>query len=156
MPITFKCKTGEAYHIKILAEYDFINGDTTTYNESGQDSVGQDLHGTNTLSIIGGYMSGQLIGPAYGSEFLLGKTEFEPTETPIEEDYWVAGIEWFEANGVDVVSSSVGYMDWYDYSDMNGETAVTTIAAEIAVTKLATFIALRGSCSVVPAQWGVT
>jgi len=46
----------------------------------------------------------------------------------------VAGLEWAEALGAEVVSSSLGYTDWYTYEDMNGEIAVTTIAANRAVS----------------------
>ncbi len=79
--------------------------------------------------MLGGYAPGTLIGPAYGADFLLAKTETDKFERPIEEDYWVAGIEWAESLGAEVVSSSLGYTDWYTFADMNGLTAVTTRAA---------------------------
>ncbi len=44
----------------------------------------------------------------------------------------MAGIEWADSIGADVVSSSLAYMDWYTYPDMDGSTAVTTVAADIA------------------------
>jgi hypothetical protein len=37
--------------------------------------------------------------------------------------------------GADVVSSSLGYTDWYKYKDMDGNTAITTKAADLAVSK---------------------
>ncbi|MCH7732685.1 MAG: S8 family peptidase, partial [Candidatus Marinimicrobia bacterium] len=36
--------------------------------------------------------------------------------------------------GADVVSSSLGYLDWYTYPDMDGNTAVTTKAMDIAAS----------------------
>ena len=66
---------------------------------------------------------------------MLGKTEVDGSETPVEEDYWVEGIEWAESMGADIVSSSLGYDGWYTWEDMDGETAVTTIAADLAVDK---------------------
>ena len=39
-----------------------------------------------------------------------------------------------EENGADVVSTSLGYLDWYEYSDMDGNTAVTTIGVDIAAS----------------------
>ena len=51
-----------------------------------------------------------------------------------EEDNYVAGLEWGEENGADVVSTSLGYLDWYEYSDMDGNTAVTTIGVDIAAS----------------------
>lgn len=92
-------------------------------------------HGTKTLSTIAGYAPGNLIGPAFKASYLLYKTEVNGSETPIEEDYWVAGLERADSIGADITSSSLGYDGWYTYQDMNGETAVTTIAADSAVGK---------------------
>ncbi|MBC7187732.1 MAG: S8 family serine peptidase, partial [Calditrichaeota bacterium] len=132
----FRYQLNEAFQrLRVVAEFDFINSDSVTQNEEGQDATSQDLHGTETLSVIGGFSPGRLIGPAFGAEYLLAKTEYVPSETAIEEDFWVAGIEWLEAMGADVVSSSLGYLDWYTYQDMDGNTAVTTRAADIAVSR---------------------
>jgi subtilisin family serine protease len=66
---------------------------------------------------------------------MLGKTEIGNEEIQIEEDHWVAGVEWAERNGADIVSSSLGYIDWYTWEDMDGETAVTTRHADMAVQR---------------------
>ncbi len=123
----------------IKAEYDFYGQDSVTANQEG-DAANQHNHGTMTLSVIGGFQEGQLIGPAYGAGFLLGKTEWEPSEMKIEEDNWVAGIEWMEREGADVVSSSLGYTTFdsgpdYSTSDLDGNTCVTTRAADRAASK---------------------
>ncbi|MDZ7271895.1 MAG: S8 family serine peptidase [candidate division KSB1 bacterium] len=132
----FRYQLSEAFQrLRVVAEFDFINGDSVTHNEEGQDVSSQEVHGTGTLSVIGGFSPGRLIGPAFGAEYVLAKTEYVPSETPVEEDFWVAGLEWLESMGVDVVSSSLGYLDWYTYQDMDGNTAVTTRAADIAVRK---------------------
>jgi len=44
----------------------------------------------------------------------------------------VAAIEWEDSLGVDVTTTSLGYLDWYTYEDMDGNTAVITVAADIA------------------------
>ncbi|MBN2029802.1 S8 family peptidase [bacterium] len=127
-------------HIDVLDEYDFHWNDHLTANEDGYDPRNQHDHGTEVLSILGGFHEGYLIGPAYGATFALAKTEWLPTETRIEEDHWVAAIEWLENLGADVVSSSVGYGEFddgsgYTYADLDGNTCVTTIAADIAASK---------------------
>lgn len=127
-------------HVHVLAEYDFVNDDNQTSDAPPEDDIGQDDHGTEVLSIVAGNSPGNLVGVAYAAEYLLAKTERVSLEGVmfekiIEEDWWVAGIEWAELNGADVVSSSLGYSDWYSYSDMNGLIAKTTIAADIAVEK---------------------
>jgi hypothetical protein len=124
-------------HLIVAAERDFFDGNANTANETG-DSERQDDHGTEVLSVLGGFSSGRLIGSAFGATFALGKTEWIPFERPIEEDKWVQGIEWLtDSVGVDIVSSSLGYdrfdgNEGYSKSDMNGRTCVTTVAAEIA------------------------
>ena len=127
-------------NIRVLAEYDFVNGDSDTLDKPPEDDIGQDDHGTEVLSIIAGNSPGDLVGVAYAAEYLLAKTEKVSHngamfEEKIEEDWWIAGLEWAEFNGADVVSSSLGYSDWYSYSDMDGATAKTTIAAGIAAEK---------------------
>jgi serine protease AprX len=118
----------------VVAEWDFVNGDGDVAQDPNDPEDYSDSHGTATWSILGGFSPGELVGPAYGADFLLAKTETERFEAPIEEDYWVAGIEWAERLGAEVVSSSLGYIDWYTYADMNGRTAVTTRAADRAVS----------------------
>ena len=121
-------------HANLLAEWDIVNNDEDVQQDLLDPNDYTDSHGTGTWSILGGYKPGELVGPAYGADFLLAKTETTMFERPIEEDYWVAGIEWAEALGAEVVSSSLGYTDWYTFEDMDGETAVTTIAANRAVS----------------------
>ncbi len=118
--------------LNILGAWDFINDDGEVANEAG-DGESQQNHGTMTLSTIGGNMPGSLVGPAFGASFYLAKTEDTSQEEPIEEDWWVEGIEWLEAQGCDIVSSSLVYDDWYVFDDFDGNTAVTTIAADQAV-----------------------
>lgn len=120
--------------LNVIAEWDVINDDSTTKNEDGQDVASQHNHGTATFSALGGYASGSLVGPAFNADFLLAKTEMVDQEIQLEEDNYVAALEWGEALGANVMSSSLGYTDWYTWQDMDGNTAVTTIAVDIATS----------------------
>ncbi len=121
-------------HLNVVAERDFINGLDTVRGSTHN-------HGTATLSVLGGMREGQLIGPAHGASFLLAMTEDVRSETPVEEDSWVAAAEWAELMGADVISSSLGYLDFdlpftsYTDRDMDGETAITTRAAAMAAAR---------------------
>jgi subtilase family protein len=132
----FRWRSHESTSLRnVRGEYDFINKDSITANEDG-DPFSQDSHGTSTFSVIGGFKEGYLIGSAFNAQFYLAKTEVNGSETSIEEDYWVEGIEWLESIGAEVVSCSLGYDTFQDTTgytfengDFDGQTAVTTRAA---------------------------
>jgi len=128
----------------VVAEWDFLNNDPETQNEPGDDEEQQN-HGTYTFSALGGLHEGDLYGPAFGASFILGKTESVEFEEPIEEDYYVAGLEWADSLGAQVVSTSLGYLDWYTFEDLDGNTAVTTIGVDIAVTNGIVVITAAGN-----------
>jgi subtilisin family serine protease len=119
-------------NLNIIAMHDFVNGSPV---------MGSHSHGTAVLSILGGYKEGQLIGPAYASDFILARTEDASSETPVEEDNWIAAVEWADSIGVDITSTSLGYLDYdppyssYTWEDMDGNTALITIAGDLAVNK---------------------
>lgn len=132
---------------QLVAEWDFISGDGHTWYDPDEDPVDkadptQTYHGTRMLSIIAGYLNNQLIGPAFGASFALARTEWylsTPTHEDIvaEEQWWIAGSEWADYLGADIISSSLGYRTWEDsadycYADMDGNTTPLTIAADVA------------------------
>ncbi|MBV6477650.1 MAG: hypothetical protein HGGPFJEG_00391 [Ignavibacteria bacterium] len=118
--------------MKIISTYDFENHTPVLTGHS---------HGTNTLSLVGGYKPGKLIGVSFASEFMLGRTEVAATETPSEMDNWIAGAEWADSLGADIITSSLGYLDFdppyssYTWNDMNGYTMPITNLADLAVNK---------------------
>ncbi len=120
--------------VKRLAERDFIFNDGETANQAADVSTQWD-HGTGTWAVAGGYWIGNLIGPAYNSTFLLAKTEDVRSETPVEEDNWVAAAEWADSIGADVISSSLSYLDFdggsndYVYADLDGHTTTVVQGA---------------------------
>ena len=125
----------------IIATYDFVNHRTYIGNDSG--GHGEGSHGTMTLSLIGGYKPGQIIGPAYGSNYILAKTENTDSETPVEEDNWIAAMEWADSIGVDVTSTSLGYLAFddsvskysYTWQNMDGRTTKISKGAVLAARK---------------------
>lgn len=132
--------------LTLIAQHDFINNDGFTGNETDDENYyNQDFHGTAVLSVMAGNKSGSLIGPAFKSEYLLAKTEMVEQEIQGEEDNYVAGLEWGEENGAQVVSTSLGYLDWYTYEDLDGNTAVTTQAIDIAVSLGLTCVTAAGN-----------
>lgn len=119
--------------LNLIAQYDFVNNDENTANETDQEITdNQDDHGTICLSVIAGHAPGNLIGPAFKSEYLLAKTEIMAEEIQQEEDNYVAALEWGESLGADIACASLGYLDWYSYEDLDGNSATTTIAVDIA------------------------
>jgi hypothetical protein len=124
--------------MNIIATWDFVNGDP---NVGDENDMGSGSHGTYVLSVLGGYAHGNLIGPAYRANYILAKTENTESETPVEEDNWVAALEWADSIGVDITSTSLGYLDYdspfigYTWQDMDGNTALITRAADLAVKK---------------------
>lgn len=117
----------------IKSTYDFVNNNISVYNLSS--------HGTAVLSVVAGNIPGQIEGTAPGADFLLLKTEDVESEFPCEEDFWAAGAEFADSSGADIISSSLGYFNFddstlnYKYSDLDGNTAFVTIAADIAASK---------------------
>ena len=128
--------------LNIIATYDFVNHRKYIGDDSG--GYGEGSHGTMTLSLIGGYKPGQIIGPAYGSNFILAKTENTSSESPIEEDNWIAAMEWADSIGVEVTSTSLGYLAFddtvpsqfdYTWQNMDGRTTIITKGALLAARK---------------------
>lgn len=131
---------------RLVAERDFVNGDGVVSDESNQPVTGdetrsaQNLHGGQVLSLLAGYEPNRFIGVAPDAEYILAKTEDNLTESPSEEDRWIAGLEWADSLGAQVVNSSLGYNIWDDGSgyvraDLDGETALTSRAAALAVRR---------------------
>jgi subtilisin family serine protease len=121
----------------VVATWDFVDNDPNPAPPAGSPGA-WGAHGVATLSVLGGFAPGKLIGPAYGADFALARTEDRAAETPLEEDHWIAALEWADSLGADVVSSSLGYLVYdppfesYTWEDLNGDTAYITRAADLA------------------------
>lgn len=118
-------------NIEILGQYDFVKKDDNVSNQPG-DPSGQDGHGSSCLGLMAGSIPGQYIGAAPDVKVLLAKTEDTGSEKPIEEDYYVAGLEWVESKGADIATSSLGYSQWIKAGEKDGKTAKVSIATNVA------------------------
>lgn len=146
----FELSSPALTHIKMIAQHDFVFNDGITSNES-IDALTQHDHGTAVISIMAGFDQGYLIGPAYNASFLLAKTENVSSEKHVEEDNYAAALEWMEAQGVQITSSSLGYTTFdagetsYTYANMDGKTAVATKAAEKAFERGVVVLSAAGN-----------
>jgi Subtilase family len=126
--------------VTVTGQHDFVFGDSVVRNDS-LDVAGAQSHGTATWSLLAADVPGRLRGIARGATYLLAKTEDIRSETRVEEDNYVAALEWADSIGVDIVSSSLGYLVFdggvrpYSPADLNGDVAVTTVAADSAARR---------------------
>jgi serine protease AprX len=125
---------------QILSTWDFVARHASVVEDH--------IHGMQCLSTIAANIPGQWVGKAPKASFHLFRTEETANEYPIEEHNWVCGAERADSIGSDIISSSVGYSDFDDpaydhtYAQMNGNTAMATIGADLAAKKgLLVFVA---------------
>ncbi len=117
----------------IKATYDFVENDKSVYRYHN--------HGTAVMSVLAGQIPGVIRGTAPDADFLLLRTEDVTTESSAEEDFWAAGAEYADSAGADIISSSLGYSTFddpassYKFSDLDGNTAFVTRAADAAASK---------------------
>jgi Subtilase family len=133
----------------VAAQYDFIFNDSIVRNEAA-DVLTASNHGTSVWSLLAGHEAGTLIGIAPDAEYLLAKTEDVRSETPVEEDNFVAALEWADSLGADLVTASLGYLTFdggtgYSFADLNGDVAVTTRATDSAVARGIVVLAANGN-----------
>ncbi len=125
--------------VTLTAQHDFVFGDSVVRDEPN-DQPGAQFHGTAVWSLFAGLVPGRLVGIARGASYLLAKTEDIRSETRVEEDNYVAALEWADSIGVDIVSSSLGYLSFdngfsYTPAQLNGDVAVTSVAADSAAAR---------------------
>lgn len=98
-------------------------------------------HGTYVLSCIASYLPGELVGSAPEADIYLAQTEDNRFEAMVEEDNWIAGMEWADSLGCDMVSASLSYFIFDDsttnhtYAQTDGRSARVSKAAAIAASK---------------------
>ncbi len=98
-------------------------------------------HGRMVLSCMAANISGLMIGTAPKASYWLLRSEDGASENVIEEYNWVSAAEFADSVGADIINSSLGYINFDDstfnhpYSDMDGNTCISTIGADIAASK---------------------
>ena len=118
---------------RLLGVRDFVYGSTSVYSQSS--------HGTSCLSTMAAYVPNTFVGTAPKASYYLLHTEDGNSENIVEEYNWVSGAEYADSLGVDVCSTSLGYIDFdmsqwdHPQSVFDGHTAPMTIGAEIAVSR---------------------
>ncbi|MCR5114428.1 MAG: S8 family serine peptidase [Bacteroidales bacterium] len=109
--------------------------------EPEKDPMRKHSHGTMVLSCIASYLPGKLVGTAPMVQVYVAQTEESGSEDRVEEDNWVAGLEYADSLGCQVLNSSLGYTTFDDsinqrtYADLTGEVSRASRAATIAASK---------------------
>jgi len=128
----------------LKGNYDFCIDTEIKYENNGN-------HGTNTLSIVHGYIPGEYVGTGFDANILVAQTEYVPTETHKEEENWRRAVDWAIENGADIITSSLMYNNFdegegnYTYKDMDGNTSVIAKAADYAASKGILVVAIQGN-----------
>lgn len=118
---------------RILGTWNFVANNANIYD------IGS--HGMSVLSTMGGYDDGNIVGTAPKASYYLLKTENDTAENRKEEDNWVAGAEYADSVGAQVINTSLGYSVFddpsenYTYADMDGRTTIIAQGAAWAARK---------------------
>lgn len=127
----------------ILGGYNYVSQSNDVYSLHN--------HGTLTLSCMGGFVDGQLVGTSPDASYYLFVTEDAASENPVEESYWVQAAEEADRLGADVISTSLGYFTYdnpnysYVYENMTGNYAFASQGANIAFSKGIIVVASAGN-----------
>ncbi len=128
---------------QVLGTWDFVAREQNVTNDGS--------HGMNCFSTIAANIPGQFMGKAPKANFWLYQTEDNSSEYPIEELNWACGAERSDSSGADVITTSLGYTQFdnavldHTYADMNGNTTIAAIAADLAAKKGMMVFAANGN-----------
>ena len=121
------------YNNQIIDTYDFVNNEVSVDEDNN--------HGMMCFSIMAADIPNQFVGSSPKADYLLYRSEDVSSESPVEEQYWIAAAERADSIGADVISTSLGYNTFdnpsfnYTYDDMNGHTTLIAKAATLAAKK---------------------
>jgi len=130
---------------RLVDKYDFLLRDTNTVFSFS-------AHGFRALSTMAGNLPGTYVGAAPHAMYALYRTEEEAgNDRLIEMDNFVAGAERADSLGADVISSSLGYVDFqnpffiYSQAELDGQTTFVSKAAMLATRKGILFVSSAGN-----------
>ena len=118
--------------LKVVAQKDFVENDGDVIPRPGIDPTNYD-HGTLVLGIVAAYCPEKLVGTAFDAGFILCNAEDGEEEYYLEEKWFVAALEFAEARGADIVTSSLVLYYGYSQEQSDGKTSVMTRGLNIAV-----------------------
>lgn len=124
-----------------LIERNQIIGTKDLVDINNQNVFSKNQHGTNVLSLIAANSPELLVSGAPNASYILCITEDVFSEYRIEEYNWIRAAEYADSLGVDIINSSLGYLDFddsnmdYTLEDLDGKTAIISQGAEIAANK---------------------
>ncbi len=114
----------------------------------GRDMVHNDMnpyedisHGTQVLSTMAAKLPGLFVGTGPEASYFCVKTEETGSENPVEEEFWIAGLEYADSLGSDVINTSLGYTHFdlkdlnHSKKDLDGETIRASRAGSLAANK---------------------
>ena len=114
-------------NLNILTTRNFVEGGIDVYQGSS--------HGFSVLSTMATFKRDFYVGTAPEATYALIKTEKELSETPEEMFNWIAGAEFADSIGADIINSSLGYStfddpaDDYTVNDLDGRTSIISLGA---------------------------
>lgn len=118
--------------IRIAAQWDFVENDGDVIPRPGIHTTNYD-HGTAVFGIMAAYAPNELVGTAYGADYILCNAEDGEIEYYLEERYFVAALEFAESHGADVLTTSLVLYGGYRQDQVDGQTALMTKGMNIAV-----------------------
>jgi serine protease AprX len=132
---------------RITKEFDFVTNKPTTINYKHKRGLD---HGTNVFSVIGGYKINEMIGIAFGANFVLAKTDITTDRLVEEEINAIKASRWLADCGANIITTSLSFNkflngDYYYPYQMDGKTARITRVADSLADKGIVFICSAGN-----------
>lgn len=121
-------------NVNIIAHKDMVYPQSANF-------FGELDHGTMVLSCMAANRRGQFTGTAPDADYVLVRSEYGPTETMAEEDFWAAAVEYADSIGADLINSSLGYhhfdnnLNNHNYSHLDGKTSLCSRSASMLARK---------------------